>query len=345
MYSLALAALEVFGFEGITINRLVKMCSGWMLTPEVEKKNELMITLCYCVFSHGKYDEAILRYLVRYFEGTPGEMVKLWKAAKGFELDAHNLEERILTHMLYTESYMEDSYLVFYEYYKDITNHKLIRAYLSFYAYQYLVHEHVIHSDLFPIMKRELNYDENDICLLAWLKHSIHNKNLTENELSFIELQIIRMTKKGIILPFFAEYRNQVALPEKVLNKYYITYITDPKNQVYIHFRLLKQLEQGYITERMPNVFMGIHVKDFILFYHETVQYYITEGYSEGEAITESFHAQYDPDAQGEEDGIYNQINLMLMALEVKDDNTLQSIMENYIQKEYLADTCFQQIN
>lgn len=345
IYDLALKALENFRFEGITINRLVKMCSGWMLTPDAEERHEIMVSLCYYVFSYGKYDVAILQYLIHYYEGATGEMFRLWKAAKSFELDTHSLEERLLIHLLFAERDLEESYQIFYDYYKEITNHILIKAYLSFYAYQYLVHEYIIPSELFPVMRRELNYEENDICLLAWLKYNTRNKTLTENERGFIERHIEILVKKGIILPFFAEYHNLVVLPEKVLNKCYITYITDPRSQVYIHFGLLKQQQQDYITERMTNVFMGIHVKEFVLFYHETVQYYITEGYAEEETITERFHAQYDMETPEDEDGRYNQINLMLMAMEVKDDSTLQGIMENYIQREYLADTCFRQID
>ncbi|MBP1754191.1 MAG: hypothetical protein H6Q59_589 [Firmicutes bacterium] len=345
IYDRALYALKFFGFEGITTNRLVKMCSGWMLTPDAENKNILMVELCYYVFAHGKYDEAILHYLVQYYEGATREMYKLWKAAKSFDLGTHSLEEHMLTHMLFTQNYMEESSVVFLEYYKDVTNHTLVRAFLSYYAYNYLVHEHVIHSELFLVMKREQNYEENEICLLAWLKHNAHNKKLTENELGFVEFHIARFVKKNIILPFFAEYRSRVALPERLLDKCYITYITDPHCQVYIHYRLMKDQEPDFITERMVNVFMGIHVKEFVLFYHETVQYYITEGYSEEEEITESFYAQYDCESSEEEDGRFGQINLMLMALEVKDDDTLINIMENYIQKEYLAEACFAPIH
>ncbi len=344
MYYLALEALETFGFEGITVNRLVKMCSGWMVTPKAEEKQELMVALCYYVFSHGKYDEAILRYLVCYYEGSTKEMLALWKAAKGFELDTHSLEERLLTYLLFTENDSPDNHLVFYEYYREITNHTLVRAYLSFYAYHYLVHEHIISEELFPVMRRELNYEENDICLLAWLKYNIHNNNLTEYERNYIELQLLRFVKKGIILPFFVEYRKQVALPEQLLDKHYITYITDPKNQVYIHFRIQKEPEQGYITERMPNVFLGIHVKEFVLFYHETVQYCITEDYEQDETITESFHALYDPEGTVDEDSRFNQVNLMLMALELQDDNALLETMESYVQREYLADALFKPI-
>lgn len=343
LYDQALTALGTFGFEGITVNRLVKMCSGWMVTPESEKRVELMVELCYYVFSHGKYDEAILRYLLRYYEGATREMYKLWKAAKSFELETHNLEDRLLTHMLFTQSYIEDSSEIFINYYKEVTNHRLVKAFLSYYAYNYLVHEHVIHSDLFPIMKRELNYEENDICLLAWLKYNAHNKKLTESELSFAELQIAQMVKKDILLPFFTEYRSRVELPERLLDKCYITYITDPCSQVYIHYRLMRQEEAEFFTERMTNVFMGIHVKEFVLFYHETLQYYITEGCAE-DAITESFAAQYDCEASEEEETKHGQINLMLMAMEVKDDDTLLGIMENYIEREYLTENCFRPI-
>jgi hypothetical protein len=344
-YNKAIEAFETFGFEGIVINRLVKLCSSWMLTPEADKEQELMVSLCYYVFSNGKYDIAILQYLIRYYNGATREMFKLWQAAMGFELEAHTLEERLLTQMLFAESYLEDSFLVFNQYYKEVTNHRLVQAFMSFYGYKYLLHDHVIHPELFPIMKRELNYEENDICLLAWLKYNVVNKNMSESELIFIEYNLQRLVKKGILLPFFADYRKLVTVPDCILDKCFLTYNTDPRKQVFLHYRLLKQEEQDYITERMPNVFMGIHMKSFMLFYHETLQYYITEEAADAVTITESFHTQYECETPDDDESKYNQINLMLMALEMKDDNTLLDLMENYITKEYMITACFKQIN
>ncbi len=341
LYRMALKALESFGFEGITVNRLVKMCSGWMTTLGAEQRDEIMLSLCYYVFIHGKYDEAILQYLIRFYDGATGDMFRLWKAARSFELDTHDLDERLLIHILFAESHIEESYPVFCDYYKKVKNHTLVKAYLSFYAYHYLVHEYGIPNELFPIMRRELNYDENEVCLLAWLRYNSNNKILTENEKSFIERQITGMVNKGIVLPYFAGYHDQIALPERVLNKYYITYTTSPRNHVYIHYRLLGKQEMDYITERMENVFMGIHVKEFVLFYHETLEYYFTEGYAEGEAVTECYQVQYNPEIPENEEGKYNQINMMLMAEEIKDDSTLLDFMENYIQRDYLTDACF----
>lgn len=344
-YNKAFEAFETYGYEGIATNRLVKLCSSWLLSPDADKERALMVSLCYYVFSSGKYDVAILQYLVRYYNGATREMFKLWQAAMGFELDVHVLEERLLTQMLFAESYLEDSFLVFNQYNKEVTNHRLVQAFLSYYGYKYLLHDHVIDPELFPLMKRELNYVENDIYLLAWLKHNVTNKNLTDNDKIFIEYNLQRLVKKGIVLPFFADYRRFVTVPDGILDKCFLTYNTDPQKQVFLHYRLLKQEEQDYITERMPNVFMGIHMKSFMLFYHETLQYYITEESAEAVTITESLHTQYECETPDDDESKYNQINLMLMALEMKDENTLLDLMENYITKEYMIATCFKQIN
>ena len=45
---------------------------------------------------NGIYDEILLRYLVKHFEGPVEETLKLWKRAMGFGVDCYQLEEKIL---------------------------------------------------------------------------------------------------------------------------------------------------------------------------------------------------------------------------------------------------------
>lgn len=341
-YEKALGALENFGFEGISVKRLVRLCSSWIMNSGIDKKERLLVTLCYYIFTQGKYDETILMYLVKHYFGPTDNMYSLWQAAKGFEVEAHRLEERLLVQMLFAEGYTGDSFQVFQEYYKNVTNHLLVKAFLTFYAYKYLVHDRVISAELFPIMRRELNYEENEICLLAWMKYNSNNPQLSENELDFVSCQINRMVKKGIVLPFFLEYQQRIRLPERITDKFYIEYKTNPKKQVYLHYRLMKaDAKEEYITERMPNVFLGIHVKEYVLFYHEILQYYITEEMEDEVIITESYHLHFDREIPVEEESKYNHINLMLMALEMKDEQTLLNLMEHYVKSEYLMRECF----
>lgn len=340
-YDKALEALKYFGFEGISVKRLVRLCSGWISSSGSDIRHELLVTLCHYIFLQGKYDDVILGYLVRHYYGPTSDMINLWQAAKDFEIDTHELEERLLVQMLFSEGYTKDSFKVFNEYYKNVTNHLLVRAFLTFYAYKYLVRDRVISPELFPIMRRELNYEENDTCLLAWLKYNTANNELSQSERDYISYSINYLENKGIVMPFFMDYRKSIQLPERISDKVYVEYRSDPNKQVYIHYRLVKNnSDLNYIIERMPNLLMGIHIKGFTLFYHEVLQYYITEE-SDGEVnITESHDVRLDRETP-EDESKYGQINLMLSSIEVQDEKTLLDLMDNYARLEYMTKECF----
>lgn len=343
-YDRAIELIREYGFEKIGVNRLLKLSCGCMANPTLSNNKELLLQLCYYVFQKGKYNEAILQYLIHNYYGPIKEMLGLWQASKDFELMAHNLEEKLISQMLFAESNHSDSFLVFQEYYRDITNRTLVRAFLSYHAYKYLVHDRMIHPGLFAIMRRELNYEENDICLLAWLKFNSSNRELSEHDLSFAAFHMGRLEKKGILLSFFADYSDRIDKSRRLLHKCYVEYRTDPRKQVYLHYRFIKEdaLEE-YITERMPNIFMGIHSKEFTLFYHEILQYYITEEFEGEETITESRHLKMEQEIL-EEESNYNQINLMLMSMEMKDEQALLQTMEHYVSNQYMISKCFQML-
>lgn len=340
----ALSSLKEYGYEEIAVNRLLRLCSFWLWDTESEVEDEFMLTLCYYIFFNGKYDESVLSYLVKFYNGPTDKMYQLWLAAKNFDLNTHRLEESLLTQMLFSESYVQDSLQVFREYYKNVTNSILVRAFLTFYAYKYLIHDRVISPELFPIIKRELNYEENDIYLLAWLKYQSDHTGHTDAEISYIEYSINNLVKKKIILPFYQKFKKYIKLPESIADKSYVEYRTDPGKQVYIHYSLLeKTAKEEYITEKMPNIFMGIHCKEFVLFYHEILQYYITEEFEDEVNVTESFQICCEKDTP-EEESKYNQINLMLITQEMQEEGTLIDMMEHYIRTEYIISQCFHPI-
>ena len=345
LYDKSVENIRAFGLNGINKTRLVKLCSGFMKTYGTEEKQEFMVDLCYHVFCEGKYDEAILYYLIAYYSGSTMSMCSIWRASRSFELNCHALEERLLNQILLTEIYVGDSFSIFKSYYSGATNRVLVRAFLSYYAYQYLVHGQVIDSELYPIMKRELFYEQNDVCLLAWLKYHADNQSLSEQENTFVEYNIQLLVKRGIALPFFLQYKDSLSVPEQILDQYIVSYHADPRKRISIHYRLDKNKGQQYITEPLKNTFLGIHTKSFLLFYHETLQYYITQESDEETEIMESLSLQYECGNPEDDDSNYNYINLMLMALEMQDDTTLIEMMSNYAKKEYMISACFKQMD
>lgn len=340
-YDLALRAIEIFGQDGLALNLLIKLCSGWLHTYGTDEKNPLILSLCYFIFDGSKYDDIILAYLVKYYRGSTGSMLRLLQAAKDFELDSYRLAQRLLAQMLFSENHIEESFAIFCDYYRDVSNRLLVRAFLTYHAYRYLIHNHEIADGIFPLMRRELSYEENEVCMLAWLKKNAANHELSETDMRFAEINIERLVRKGIIMPFFLEYKDRLCLPDTTLGKHYITYVSRPGNQVYIHYNTGYGKE--YITERMPDIFMGIHMKELVLFYNDEVRYYISEETPEGIKKGDECSFRYVCDVT-DEPTKYNQINKMLIALDKKLDAELLDMMENYLKTEYMIGACFRQI-
>lgn len=342
-YDKALEALSYFGTEGISISRLLKLCSGWISYSKLDKKEELLVSLCYYIYSQGKYDETILNYLVKYYNGSITEMTALWQSARDFDIDSRDLEERLLSQILFTESNHNENFDIFLNYYDNVTNHQLVRAFITYYAYRYLVHSQHIDDKLFPIIRRELNYEENNLGLLAWLKHNAEATNFSENDISFISYHIDRLERLGIILPFFKDYMKHVKLPKRITDRCFVEYKTNPRKQVFIHYRLVKDNEDTeYITERMSNILLGVHVKEFMLFYNEELQYYITEESEDEVSTTKIFTIKCDLKDTIPENSKYNRINKMLKALVMQDDSTLIDMMTDYVVSEYIVDECYE---
>ncbi|QHQ59549.1 hypothetical protein Ana3638_01010 [Anaerocolumna sedimenticola] len=344
LYDKALDALTEFGFEGIAIKRLIKLCSNLLENRnEEEPKNDFILSLAYHIFKAGKYNEGILKYLVKYFFGTTGEMYELWQAAVGFEMETAALEERLLGQMLFAESYITNSLGVFIRYYKRGSNRKLIKAFLSYNAYKYLIMDRIIQPELFHIMKRELVYEDNEVCTLALLKKLSQEDNFEKDEIGFIDYHLHKLIRKGLILPFYKKFQGIIPLPARINDKIFVEYITNPIHKVTIHYRLEgKNSSDEFISEEMKDIYLGIHVKEFILFYNESIQYYITEEDEAGQvSITESVNVKLDNSMKLEEDTRYNHINFMLTAMEVQDDKTLMESLDNYYKKHYVISKVF----
>ncbi|MDF2589231.1 MAG: hypothetical protein K0S41_3072 [Anaerocolumna sp.] len=344
MYDMAWNSVKRYGFVGIGLSQLTKLCTFLIHKLDSEDENfNLLIQLAFYIFKAGKYNEDILKILLNHFTGTTVEMFELWKVANSFELEILKFEERLLAQMLFAESYLVNSLSVFIHYYKHGTSNKIIKAFLSFYAFKYVIFDQVIQPELFDLMKKEIAFEENEVCMLALLKSYANKDNLTENELDFIDYNVHKYINKGFFLPFFTNFSKYIVLPARLVDKYYIEYITNPKHKVTIHYRLeSKNSDIEFTSELMKNVYHGIHMKEFILFYNESIQYYITEEDEEEQTtITESVSVQLDQEMMLDEDTRYNHINFMLTAMDMQDDKSLVDSMSNYIKTSYTIKKLF----
>ena len=109
-----------------------------ILNLEFEYEEELLL-LAYYIFQEGTYDEVILTYLAKYFEGPVDAMIEVWKRAMGFSIEAYGLEEDILTYSMFGRSYTAEGAAVLQEYIRQKGQEKVILAYLTFEAFGYFI--------------------------------------------------------------------------------------------------------------------------------------------------------------------------------------------------------------
>ncbi|MFA9464267.1 MAG: DUF5717 family protein [Velocimicrobium sp.] len=328
--------MSEYGFEGIPINRLIHFCTEEIKIKGMDIKNKFLLDMAYFIFCDGKYNESILTYLILYLEGDSETLLKLWKSCINFDLDAYVLEERILSQVLFTEEQVMKAMEAFKSYYKKGGDETIVRAYLAYTSYKYLINERIACEDLFPIMKKEVFYEESRVGTLALLSYFSKKQTLLKEELAFSEQAISSLTKLGYIFPFYKDFSGKIKLPQQIKDYFYVSYRCNPKKRVRIHYMLAEDDSQAdYITKCMKNTYYGIHVIPFLLFKDETLQYYITEDDGSEEIITESIRIDGNRELELEESK-FGLINLMLTAKEMKDEKTLLELMEMYIKCNYV---------
>lgn len=339
------AALEKFGEADTAAKKLPQLASQLLDTENIPQADEFLAELAQHGFSAGECKESVIDYLCRYYHGSTQQMIDIWKEAKTIGLDTENLEESLLGQALFAESCVQDVQGVFLSYCQHGTNRKLIHAYLSYYAYQYLIKDLAASQEIFDIMGREeLFLEQSEICILALLKYYSEEETLTERQLKFVDCQMRSMEQRGMILPFYCRFAGRVKLPECMYDKYYIEYRANPESLVKIHYSIGSS--GNFHVSLMDNVCYGIFIKSFILFEAESLQYYITQEQDGKETVSEKKTVTINSETRGQYSyNRYDSLNLIIAAHRMHDDRAVISLLENYIRTEYEAKRLFHAVD
>lgn len=333
----AMEAIINYGYSNIPVKRLLKLATKSIGAFDDKKTNEIVLEICAHTFFNGKYDENILNYLVENYYGSTKEMYQIWKSAYEFQVDTNKIEERLIVQILFADSYIADLAEVFRSYYKNHKNSKVIKAFLNYRSYKYIVHNMVLDENIFKIIEKELSYEFNEMYTMALLKKYSFAEDLTFKELTFVDKTIKYFSNKNIVLPFFKKFADKIELIENIADKYYVEYTTDPSIPVIINYSILESTSDKFEQEIMRDVFYGIRVKEFILFYGDNLQYYVVEQGKDERVLTESVNLDIS-DSWLDEESRYNKINLMLLTRAMNDEKTLIEIMKGLTITDYIAD-------
>ncbi len=322
--------------------RLLKLCSR--LDEDDSENSEELVFCNWLCFSRGKYDEVTLDFLSRNYNGTTSQMVSLWKKASAGDIDTYDLEERIIAQTLFTRSAVKNINEIFESYYSKGPNHRTVEAYLAYYSYDYFVRQNDIAETVFDIMEAVLENDEilPVVCKMAIVKYYSELDNLSRFRSDLAQTIIQELVRKSYIFPFFEKFNGKISLPQEVLDKKMVEYRTDPSHRVIIRYIFEdKEHRKSYVAEDMKNVYEGIFVKSFVLFYGESLRYYISEETGDGEIVTESVLIEKSGINQEKTQGRYEAINDIIASRDAHDGETMKKLAHSYAVGECVVEQMF----
>lgn len=340
----AFELVEVYGPEKADAGSLVRMCSRMVLNREFEA-DEMLLAVCWHCFTQDKYDETVLSYLVKFFDGPVEQMKRLWRAGKEFELDTYGLEEKILLVLVFTRQGAEGTEEIFDSYRKNLGKSRLMAAYVIYRAYDYFVRKAPVGEAVFAYIengckKEKMTYE---VCRLALLRRYAAATSLTEEQQKLAQRLLEEFHYQGMQFAFYKEFDTAMLRPFQLQDKSYVEYRADPGASVTITWRMgeTKEDKGKELSEIMKNVYEGVFVKEFTLFYGETVRFRIQEEYDGAKRETEWQTLSWDERGGTEGDSCYDLINRMAKALEEKDGKTARNVMQLYLEQECLAEHIF----
>lgn len=329
LYEKAYDMAMEYGIDMLAAASKVVLCENALKVQHVD--DDFMVQLAISAFKTGKYSDLVLKYLCENYTGPTDELINLWHAADKFSISSMKLDERILEQGVYTQIEPEKTSDIFMEYYKRAGNEKLILAYISLVAHGYL-HSGGCKADfIFDIIEKRFigNRTLNDACQLALLKHFAEKTDITQAELEIEDTLLKYYIYNNMYFDFFARLDYRLLEKYFLYDKAFLQYESTPGTHVVLHYSRDEDGEE-FNSEDMVEMYDGIYVKTFVIFFGELIRYYITEEHDNSIEVKESNRLTCNNIPGDNDHSRYNLINEMIISDTLSDETTLKSNIDEY---------------
>ncbi|MBQ9644064.1 MAG: hypothetical protein IJV26_08505 [Lachnospiraceae bacterium] len=330
----ALGWIRMYGVHGVDTKTLMNLCSRYLSTSEVSEDPALS-AIVHETFRLGKYDENLLEYMNEYFEGLTEELEEVRQADLSYGVDTYDISRRMIRQMLYTGAQLPNQCELLEAFAAQDPPEALIAAALAQRCHYYLTADEEMTQPLFDCITAlgRGGTPLLDSCRIAWLKdRSEKVSEISGKELEITTLFLTDLMGQSIIFPFFRQFIGILPDLQAYADETLVEYRghrsdTAGHGHVVYHFS-----EDGsgrradYRTRDMKEMYSGIYVTGFLLFFGEQLHYYITDDVNE-KNIVESGTLGQDARIPEESDDRFGMINriAMLAALD-RETEALESL-------------------
>lgn len=344
-FELAGEWLRQYGPYFVEPKLLVRLI-GPLMEQSAMAEDPVLTAAAVYAFRRGKYDGIVLQYLAMHYRGMTRNMRDIWKAAMSYGVDCRRLCGTILAQMLYTGAFVGEKMEIFRCYVSMGSDPELEEAFLAQCCFDYFVKERVTEGDVFQQIQDMYLRGEpvQKVCKLAFLKFCGEDPGgMTEDMAAPAECFLQEMLEQGIHLDFFRAFRRPVLGLQELADKTIVEYHASFGNRARIHYVIFHENGESeeYASEYMREVYGGVCFKEFILFFGESLQYYITEEKNGVERLTESGSLQKSEDKCAEHSR-YHLINDIIASKAMQDYHRMDVLLEEYHRNDFMNGRLFE---
>lgn len=333
----ALAAFRKYRITNCS-GKLVLLLVTWKLEENESRFDPYYMRLCDFLFRAGVSNPTTLSYLVNYYMGATGHLHDIYCEAKRAGAGiGDGATERLLGQALFVADNPDAYADLFLDYFEYGANRVLVKAFLSYTAYEYLVGRCEISGGILDKIRKEGLSEDHHTMVLAMLKYYSGQETFTDAEQEYIEHHISQYASKGKIFDFMKRFAGRVKVPFEIAHAQIVQFYGSHKGDVYI--QLGDDADSGSEMCLMKRIFADIYTYEVILFRGEQIPYRIYAGDMQT-LVQEGVLTAEDLSEPGEL-AFYELVNGMVRAREEGDREGFDALVEQYKCRRQMADRLF----
>ena len=338
-YDRAFALVEKYGYEELSDSCVLRLTSHMIMNREFQEEEGLVL-LADDIFRRGLYDEVVLRYLEQYYRGSVDRMCALWEKVKGFQLDTYHLDERILTMVMFVRAWPEDGCRILESYIAQTGRELVMMAYLTYLSIGYFMEKRPVDDKIFACIESifRRGWEMDEICALALAKYYSGLERLTEEQTEDVRRLLHRFNQEGLRFAFYRNFPQELTQMYQVDDRVFVEEKYPADSKVTIYYRLSGMEE--WKCEPMRNMYQGIYVKEFLLFYGEKLEYRLVCE-RKGKKTESELKTIYMTQSQSDGRSRYQMLNRILAAKTIGNREETEKALRQYLEKDALVKACF----
>ena len=314
MFDKAFQAVKLYGFDEIDSEELYRL-ADYGVEDSNGFLNEDLLSICIHLYKSGKVNERILVYIINHYKGDLEELAGIFKTVRNRVRDISLLAENTLAQMMFAMGNVEYIYDIFTAYYAGRNRGLVVKAFLRFACYNYLIKDAQIPSGVFDCLYQEIQKGniEDEISRMSMLHHFSKLDRYTGEQKTWIKDAVGKFMDAGKLLPFYKSFQSFIKLPQDVMLKTYLIYKTE------------------LLDEMIP----GMYVKEYVVFHGERLVYEISDDKQGTSYVVES-ESLKSKAFNRKDRNRFEIINSMLVNQEMREDNELLETLDVYLNTVHL---------